>query len=399
MARQPTDDRYARGVNEEDARWEVRARRAEAHLSALDVAVQGISGVLALDAVLQLIVDHVRDLAEAEYAALGIVNADGVIERFITSGLGTAERERIGAPPRGRGLLGLIIGEGQTFRIAEIADDPRRYGFPPNHPEMHSFLGVPVRVKGRAVGDLYLTNKRGADQFSEDDQLLVERFAAHAGLAIENARLSELVQALAVVEERERIGRDLHDGIIQRIYAVTLGLDDVPEIALEDPAAAAERVERAIEALHAAIGEIRTFIYGLRPGLDPPGGISSALELLAEEARLNTPLLIEVRAESPQPLSAVLSSELLSIAREALSNATRHAFATRVELQLGPVDGELRLEVADDGVGFDPAAHPLAGHHGMDNMRRRAESLGGTLLVESAPGHGTRIIVSLPLPE
>jgi signal transduction histidine kinase len=399
MARQPTGDRYARGVNEEDARWEVRARRAEAHLAALDVAVQGISGVLALDAVLQLIVDHVRDLAEAEYAALGIVDGEGVIERFITSGLGTAERERIGALPRGRGLLGLIIGEGQTFRIAEIADDPRRYGFPPNHPEMHSFLGVPVRVKGRAVGDLYLTNKRGADQFSEDDQLLVERFAAHAGLAIENARLSELVQALAVVEERERIGRDLHDGIIQRIYAVTLGLDDVPEIALEDPAAAAERVERAIDALHAAIGEIRTFIYGLRPGLDPPGGISSALELLAEETRLNTPLLIEVRAESPPPLSAAVSSELLSIAREALSNATRHASATRVELQLGPVDGELRLEVADDGAGFDPAAHALAGHHGMDNMRRRAESLGGTLLVESAPGHGTRIIVVLPLPE
>ncbi len=382
-----------------DLSWELRARRAEAHLAALDLAVQGISGVLALNPVLQLIVDRVRDLADAEYAALGIVNADGIIKRFITSGISAEERERIGAFPRGRGLLGLIIGEGQTFRIAEIASDPRRYGFPPNHPEMHSFLGVPITVKGHGVGDLYLTNKRGAPQFSEDDQLLVERFAAHAGLAIENARLSERVQALAVVEERERIGRDLHDGIIQRIYAVTLGLDDVPEVALKDPAAAGERVERAIDALHAAIGEIRTFIYGLRPGLEAPGGISSALESLAEETRLHTVLQIDVQADAAPALSPIVSGELLSIAREALSNAARHAFATRATLEIGAAEGELRLEVTDDGTGFDPAAVGEAGHHGLDNMRRRAESIGGRLLVESAEGSGTRIIVALPLPE
>ena len=382
-----------------DLSWELRARRAEAHLAALDIAVQGISGVLKLDPVLQLIVDQARDLADAEYAALGVVDAEGVIEHFITAGLSVSERELIGALPRGRGLLGLIIGEGQTFRIANIAQDPRRYGFPPNHPQMHSFLGVPVSVKGHSVGDLYLTNKRGAPEFSEDDQTLVERFAAHAGLAIENARLSERVQALAVVEERERIGRDLHDGIIQRIYAVTLGLDDVPEIAIQDPAAAAERVERAIDALHAAIGEIRTFIYGLRPGLDGPGGIASALETLAEETRLHTPLRIEVQAAAAPGLSAAVSGELLNIAREAISNAARHAFGTSVTLDIAVENGELRMEVADDGTGFDAAAAPGAGHHGLDNMRRRAESLGGRLLVESEQGRGTRIIVALPLPE
>ena len=205
---------------------------------------------------------------------MGIVHPDGDIDRFITSGLAPGERERIGALPRGRGLLGLIIREGKTFRIPDIAADPRRHGFPPNHPEMHSFLGVPVTVKGRSIGNLYLTNKRGAVEFSDDDRTLVERFAAHAGLGIENARLSERVQALALVEDRERIGRDLHDGIIQRIYAVTLGLEDVGEIALQDPAAAGERVDRAIDALHATIGEIRIFIYGLQPGLDGPGGMA-----------------------------------------------------------------------------------------------------------------------------
>jgi len=307
----------------------VRAERAEAHLAALDAAVQRISGVLALDAVLQLIVDRVRELADAEYAALGIAHPDGVIERFITSGLTEDQRARIGALPHGYGLLGLIIREGQTFRIPDIGADPRRHGFPPNHPEMHSFLGVPITVKGQAVGDLYLTNKRGETEFGVDDQTLVERFAAHAGLAIENARLSQRVQALAVVEERERIGRDLHDGIIQRIYGVTLGLDEVPELARNDPAAAGERVERAIDALHDAIGEIRTFIYGLRPGLDYPGSISSAVKTLAEEMRLNTAIQIDVTAPIVEGLSPTIRGEMLSIAREALTNAVRHAAATR----------------------------------------------------------------------
>jgi signal transduction histidine kinase len=386
-------------VNESEPSWELRARRAEAHLAALDVAVQGISGVLALETVLQLIVDRVRELADAQYAALGIARPDGVIERFMTSGLTQEERERIGALPRGHGLLGLIIREGQTFRIPDIARDERRHGFPPNHPEMHSFLGVPIKVKGQPVGDLYLTNKQGGTRFSADDQTLVERFAAHAGLAIENARLSERVQALAVVEERERIGRDLHDGIIQRIYGVTLGLDDVPEIALRDPAAAAERVDRAIDSLHDAIREIRTFIYGLRPGLDDEGSMGPALESLAEETRLNTAMRIDVTAGMMAAVAPSVRGELLSIAREALSNAVRHASATRTTLQIGEADGELRLEIADDGTGFDTDAPAGDGHHGLANIARRAESLGGNLVLESAPGRGTRIIVTVPLPE
>jgi two-component system, NarL family, sensor histidine kinase DevS len=387
------------GVNEADASWEVRARRAEAHLAALDVAVQGISGVMALEAVLQLIVDRVRDLADAEYAALGIAHPDGMIERFITSGLTQAERDRIGALPHGYGLLGLIIREGQTFRIPDIALDPRRYGFPPNHPEMHSFLGVPITVKGQAVGDLYLTNKRGAAEFSADDQTLVERFALHAGIAIDNARLNERVQALAVVEERERIGRDLHDGIIQRMYGVALGLDDVAELASRDPGAAGERVERAIDALHQAIAEIRNFIYGLRPGLDDEGSLRSALAALAEEARLNSSVQIDVVAPRADGLSPMVRGELLSIAREALSNVIRHAGATRATIKVAAVDGELRLEVVDDGSGFEAATPGREGHHGLVNMRRRAEALGGRLQVSSAPHTGTRIIVALPLSE
>ena len=146
-----------------------------------------------------------------------------------------ATRATIGALPRGHGLLGLIVRENRSFRIPDIAVDPRRYGFPPHHPPMHSFLGVPVTVQGRSVGNLYLTNKTGADEFSEDDQALVESFAVHAGIAIENARLHEQVQRLAIVDERERISKDLHDGIIQNLYAVGLSLEDVPELVRERP--------------------------------------------------------------------------------------------------------------------------------------------------------------------
>jgi GAF domain-containing protein len=204
-------------------------------IGALETATRAIAELQSVDDVLQVIVDQVRILVGAPYAALGIVNADGVMERFITTGMDGATRARIGALPRGHGLLGLIVRENQSFRIPDIAVDPRRYGFPIHHPPMHSFLGVPVTVKGRSVGNLYLTNKAGADEFSEDDQALVETFAIHAGIAIENARLHEQVQRLAVVDERDRISRDLHDGIIQSIYAVGLSLEDVPELVRSDP--------------------------------------------------------------------------------------------------------------------------------------------------------------------
>lgn len=377
--------------------WQARAERAEAHLAALDAAIRGISGVLPLDRVLQLIVDAVRDLADAQYAALGIADATGRIERFLTSGISDAARERIGALPQGHGLLGLIIREGQSFRIPDLATDPRRHGFPPHHPEMHAFLGVPVTFKGRPIGDLYLTNKRGAPEFSEDDQLLVERFALHAGLAIQNARLSERVQALAVVEERERIGRDLHDGIIGRIYAVALSLDEIPEMMASSPEAAASRVDHAIDALNATIGEIRNFIFGLRPGSQDAGGLTAALETLADEIRMTAPVDVVVQAEDLPVVSDEVAEELLKVAREALSNAARHAGANRVSVRLSAADGQLRLEISDDGRGFDPSAPVSAEHHGLANMRRRAEQLHGRLEVGSGTGHGTRIILLLSL--
>src|SRR4051812_4038586 len=179
-------------------------------LSALDAAARAIAGVLAVDDVLQLIVDRVRDLVDARYAALGIADAAGRMERFITAGLEPQERAAIGALPTGHGLLGLIIREGRSYRIASINEHVDSSGFPLNHSPMTSFLGVPVRARGQAIGNLYLTDKRGAAEFSEADQRIVETFALHAGIAMDNARLHAQAGRLAVADERERIGRDLH---------------------------------------------------------------------------------------------------------------------------------------------------------------------------------------------
>jgi signal transduction histidine kinase len=392
-------DECARGLEiVVGAAWsEARAGQATDELAALDIATRGIAGVLDLDRVLQLITDRVRELAHAQYAALGIVDQEGGIERFITSGISRAERERVGPPPHGHGLLGAIVAENHPLRIHDIAADSRRHGFPPNHPPMHSLLGVPVGAKGRSIGRLYLTNKLPSGDFTEDDERLVEMFALHAGIAIENARLHEQVQRLAIVEERERIGRDLHDGIIQSIYAVGLSLEDVPDLMEDEADEARQRVERAIDSLDQAIRDIRNFIFGLRPELLEQAGLVGGLAALADEFRVNSMVDVDIETYGVEEsdLSPDQTGELLSIAREALSNVARHSKATRGSVRVEAHDGTVRLTVSDNGVGFTPDMQRGPSHQGLINMRARATAIGGNLELHSEPGAGTRIIVEV----
>jgi signal transduction histidine kinase len=373
-----------------------RADHSVRERDALDEAVRSIAGVLDLDRVLQLIVDRVRELADAEYAAIGIIGPDATLERFVTSGISDAQHRRIGALPVGLGLLGVIIRDSTSIRIRDIATDARSTGFPKHHPPMSSFLGIPVRLRDRSIGNFYLTNKRGAAEFSLEDQRLVERFALHAAIAIDNARLHEEVRRLAVLAERDRIGRDLHDGVMQRLYAVTLTLDDVPELMDEAPADARDRVERSIEALQSAIGDIRAFIYDLRPVLLSAGDLRAALIELADEVELSTRTTVSVEVEGDPLLAPALARELMAIAREALSNVGRHAAAAHATVRLAISDGTARLTIADDGRGFDLGAPRDARHQGLSNMRDRAEALGGRLAVTSTVGTETRIVAEVP---
>jgi signal transduction histidine kinase len=373
--------------------------RSDEALYALDRATRAIAGELDLDRVLQLIVDSVRELVGARYAALGIVGSEGRIERFITSGISVEERARIGPPPSGHGLLGTIIRDGVSLRIPDIGRHPDSYGFPEHHPRMASLLGVPVRVGGEPVGNLYLTDKRDAVEFGAADQELVEMFALHAGIAIQNAELHYEVQKLAVVDERLRISRDLHDGIIQSIYAVSLSLEDVSEQIRAEPAAAAARVDRAIDRLHTTIGDIRTMIVGL--GAEVEGGIGGALEAMVGEMLSGSGIDLTIDFSGATELDARLhpeaAHELVQIAREAMSNVARHSGAHRAVLSLTVDAGQATLRIDDDGVGFDPGRRLGSGHFGLANLRDRAAGLAGTLTIESEPERGTRIIVRLPL--
>ncbi len=362
-------------------------------LAALDDAARAIAELRPIDDVLQLIVDRVRVLVDASYAALGIVGAGGKIERFITAGMDPQTRAAIGDLPAGRGLLGLIIREGRSFRIASIAGHADSSGFPPNHPPMTSFLGVPVVAHGLSVGNLYLTDKRGATEFSGMDQRIVETFAIHAGIAIDNARLHAQAGRLAVADERDRIGRDLHDGIIQSLYAVSLSLEDVPELMAESSPDAERRVDQAIDSLHLAIRDIRNFIFGLRPEAVDGSEVVAGIAALAQDFRDGglVDVVVTLDPAADPTLSPEHGVELLTVVREVLSNAARHSRAHRVDVLLGNGPTGPYLEIADDGVGFDPARPLSEDHHGLANIRVRSEAIGARLDVDSAIGLGTRI--------
>jgi len=372
----------------------------DARLEALDAATRAIAAELDLERVLQVVVDSVRELVGATYAALGIPDVTGRIERLITSGISLEERAAIGPLPRGLGMLGLIIRDGRSYRVREIAGHPDAHGFPPNHPPMASFLGVPVRARRGVIGNLYLTDKRDADEFDAADERLVEMFATHAAIAIENARLHDAVRHLAVIEERDRIGRDLHDGIMQGIYAVALSLEDVPALMSEEPAEAAARIDRAIDGLNLAIRDLRNFIHGLGSEVTADGGLVVGLATLADELRLNTLVNVEVDLGEADVVADALdlsaADQVLHIVRETLSNVARHSAASRAVISLRREADEAVLTVTDNGRGFDASATVPPGHYGLSNLRERASSLGGRLIIESEPDAGTRVIVRLP---
>ena len=264
---------------------------------------------------------------------------------------------------------------------------------------MHSFLGVPIRVGGQTVGTFYLTEKLAAKVFSARDQKVVEMFALHAGIAIQNARLHQEVTKLAIVDERLRISRDLHDGIIQSIYGVSLSLEEVLElVGTNDPEAVA-RVDRAIDRLHTTIGDIRQFIVALGPLGEQ--GIAATVEATARERLAGSPTELTVDLSGAtaidQRMTPEAGHELVQIAREALSNVARHSQARNATLRIALDDDTAEMRIEDDGAGFDPARQVGGTHFGLANLRDRAAAVGGSLTIDSQPSGGTRILVRLPV--
>ena len=375
---------------------EMRLVEQNDQLAEVQEAATSLSSEFSLDAILQRFVDLSREITGARYGALAVLGPEGSIADFVTSGISEEERARLGDPPTGHGLLGVIINEGETLRMPDLTKDPRSIGFPEGHPPMTSLLGVPVLSKGRIIGNLYLTDKEDGD-FSETDEEMVRTFAANAAVAVENSRMQEKMRSIAVFQERERIGMDLHDGIIQSIYAIGLGLEAASEDVEAHPGDARRTIERSMAQLNDVIGDVRSYIFKLGPARSA-NDLVAALGDLATEFRVNSLVEteIDVDGELP-PLDPDAQEAIFHVAREALANARRHSRATALTLSLGAEDGHVRLRVADNGEGFDPGANLSEEHRGVRNMAARAKAVGGRIDIQSAPSRGTIIELSVPV--
>lgn len=545
--------------------------REGAVLALSKAALQIVSG-LDLGETLQQIAESARDLLQAEYCALGVFDQDRVLHEFITSGIDQDQIAAIDHPPVGAGLLGAVMDEGSVIRLPDLSVDPRSVGFPEGHPEMRSFLGAPILADDRVLGNIYLTNRIGRDEFTEEDVVLIQSLANHAaaallnvelhqeviqhrddlarrnreltavqsvsraasdprdlqavlettldevfavtgmqageiyllaeskqtldlicqrgvrsaqlpsipsmrveeglpgravssgkvlvsqdlasgdgfawpaiqdagfqsfvilpivskarpigtldlaakhirefsaadlrlleavanqiGLAIENAHLYEEVSRLAVVEERARIGMDLHDGVIQSIYAVGLSLETAQIIMEQQPVQARALLGKAIDGLNEAIRDIRNFILDLRPRKFH-GDLKEGINRLVREFQANA--MIEVDSElDPKSLHEVpapIAAALFMTTQEALANISRHARASHVSLQIRSFDDRVQMVISDDGQGFDIEEANRTVGHGIANMGSRARELEGDFKIDSSPESGTTISLTLP---
>jgi signal transduction histidine kinase len=545
----------------------------EDRLVALHRASLELVRELNLDTLLERIVRLARDQVDARYAALGVVDESGKLVKFIPVGMTSEEIRKTGSPPVGRGAIGAIQKERRTLRIADLSLDPTGEGFPPGHPIMESFLGVPILLGDQLLGQIYLTDKIGHPEFTESDETVIETLAAYAavalhnarmyenlltrdkalsqsnkdqslindiatslassldvdeileqtltrvmdylsvqageiflredgdrqlrlalsrgelsesfltrdsfkigegfigivaecgsplvstdlgkdmrflrpavveagycsmacipliargnvigvmsvasrmkrefeereiamltaigvwaGITIENARLHRQARRLAVMEERERIGMDLHDGIIQSIYAVGLALEYARVALEEDPKQSQQKIEQAIEGLNKTIRDIRAYILDLRPRQFVGDSLREGLQRLVDEYRANT--LADASLVAPEDEIVSLPSShataLFHICQEALANAAKHSQARRTQVHLWSTKERVLLEVADNGRGFDLRKMSITLGHGLSNMHVRARKVGGDVEITSAPEEGTTVLAWVP---
>jgi signal transduction histidine kinase len=361
-------------------------------------AVVALSADLSLPNVLKRIVEAAAAVSGARYAALGVLAQDqpdlkrGLVE-FVTHGIDSRGIRAIGHLPQGLGILGLLITDPKPRRIADIGAHPAHAGFPAHHPPMTSFLGVPVMVRDQVFGNLYLTEKRGAAEFSQSDEDMVVALAGAAGVAIENARLHQRLEQVAVLGERERIARDLHDTVIQRLFATGMGLQSL--VGRMEETDLRVRLQQAVDELDETIREIRITIFDLEARDAEKDGLRTRVLSLTGEATATLGFAPKVHMDGPLEAATDASTqeELLKTLREALSNVVRHANASSVEVLLRAASGTITLRVADNGVGLPKDARH---GHGLDNMQTRAESLGGVCEVSARRGGGTIVTWRVP---
>jgi signal transduction histidine kinase len=379
-------------------------------LAALSGAMRAVTLGSSLDRVLTQLAASARELVGARYAAIGVPEPEGdEFARFVTVGMSDELIARLGPLPRTHGLLDAMLSDPSPYRTDDITRDPRFRGWWPSaHPDMRSFLGVPIVSAGDIIGAFYLTDKEGAPEFSAADEAAVVLLASHAAIAIDQARLFEDSRELALVGERARLARELHDAMSQSLFSLQLAAETAAGRLRDDPAAAAEQlgVVRSLAARLAT--ELRTTVDGLRPAELERDGLVATLRAQVTVAGRAHGVPVELAVSDLPELAADVEHQVLRIAQEAVANALQHAGAGRVDVSLSTVDGAgpdagtgfgqaVRLRVVDDGAGFDPEARGVRSRRlGLTSMHERAASLGGLLTIESAPGRGTVVELRFP---
>jgi len=374
-------------------REQLQERLIALHKASLEL-VKDVS----LDHLLERIAKVACEQSDARYAALGVLDENGKLVKFITVGMTDDEIKLIAHPPVGKGLIGELMDTEVPLRLPVIQEHPRSSGFPAYHPRMVSFLGVPIRAANKQLGQIYLTEKIDAPEFTADDEKIIQMLAGYAAAAIQNARLHENTRRLAVLEERERIGMDLHDGIIQAIYGVGLSLESALHSFDDEPEDAKTRVRHSIDSLNQAIRDLRGYILDLRPRQMGNEGLMSGLNRLINEFRANTLANVQLSGtenevkDLPQSHSMVL----FHIGQEALANVAKHAKAKQVDISLWSTDERVLMEIHDNGKGFEMEKMNASIGHGLANMQTRVRAVGGDVDISSVVDEGTTVLAWVP---
>ncbi len=364
-------------------------------------AVLSVTRQMSVRDVLQVIVRSARSLVGARYAALGVPDEGDSFAEFIVDGMTAAQQQAIGPIPRRHGMLGVLLNQGKPERLTDIREDPRFEGWPAAHPQMSHFLGVPVRDGDRVLGIIFAATKVPAAAagrgFTERDEEILSLFAAHAAIALTNARLYERSRELSVMQERSRLARDLHDAVTQKLFSIRAHARAAAVLVQRDPVDPA-RVKAEIDVVGAlgaeAHAELRAVIDGLAPPDLESAGLACSLRSYVQLAGRAHGVPVAFSAADLPGLGAPVEAALYRVAQEALHNALRHAGASRVRVTLERTPRRVVLEVADDGHGFVPEM-PSSGL-GLASMRERAAAAGGVLTIRSGRS-GTVVRMKVPV--
>ncbi|MDH6578511.1 GAF domain-containing sensor histidine kinase [Kitasatospora sp. MAP5-34] len=365
-------------------------------IEAVSAAVLEMSRHLEVREVLRRITASARSLLGAEYAALGVPDDHGGFAQFVVDGVTDEQWKAIGPLPRQHGVLATMLHELTPTRLADVRQAPAFEGWPEAHPDMKDFLGMPIIDGTEILGAVFLANKEGG--FTAHDEELLRILAAHAALALGNARLYERSRELTLAGERARIAHDLHDAVSQKLFSLRLTAKAAAKLVDRDPARARAELAEVARLAAEAADELRTVVVELRPAALDEDGLVATLASQVQVLDRAHSAVVRFATQGVRTLPPAQEAAVLRVAQEALHNALRHSGAANVDITLSgtPARGAV-LRVADDGRGFDPDSVRRAGRHlGLVSMRDRAAAVGGRLSLESAPGKGTVIELEVP---